>query len=258
MPESIISCDEKHHIRHGKTDVFHGLLGVAIQARKPKDFRERYDKILASFFENVNQYRKKKVYKSSEIGSLFPGRRDRVLAAYRQLARALLKISEVNVNVYYLTLNLNELRDRVKAQEAKSPKDASKEPKTSEEPQEPGSQQKLITIYGEKGREGAKQVSVSEFFKRVREYFPIICAWKLCSYLDLWHLEVVLDGCKGERSHAWEELVSNCKKVTIAFGGDSYNPFVSAADLLVKWIDEELRESGLPLNQGALTRILKE
>lgn len=124
--------------------------------------------------------------------------------------------------------------------------------------EEKGSEVRLITIYGERGREGAHEVSVSEFFKKVREYFPIVCAWKLCSYLNLWHVEIVLDGCKGERSHAWDELVSKCEKVTIAFGGDAYNPFVSAADLLVKWIDEELRESGLPLNQGALTRVLRE
>ena len=70
--------------------------------------------------------------------------------------------------------------------------------------------------------------------------------------MKLKNVQVVLDGCKGERSHAWEELVSICEKVNIAFGGDTYNPFISAADILVKWIDEELRESGLPLNQGAL------
>lgn len=255
MSESIISCDEKHHIRHGKRDVFHGLIGIALGIREPEDFKERYDRILESLFKNSKLYRKKKVYKSSEIGSLFPGRRDRVLAAYRQLARSLLKIPDVNINVYYMTLNLNLLRERAKA---RSVEPSTPEATSQEKQEEPGSEAKLITIYGEKGREGAKEVSVSDFFKKVKEYFPIVCAWKLCSFLNLWHVEIVLDGCKGERSHAWEELVSRCRKVTIAFSGDIYNPFVSSADLLVKWIDEELRESGLPLNQGALNRVLTE
>jgi hypothetical protein len=258
LSESIISCDEKYHIRHGKNDVFHGLLGVTLGVRDVKDFRRKYDAILDSFFKNVSMYRKKKVYKSSEIGSLFPGRRDKVLAAYRLLARALLKIPNVNINVYYLTLNLKLLRQRAEALKATEEKEENEETESSEDQVEPASKAKIITIYGERGREGAREISVSEFFKRVKEYFPIVCAWKLCSSLNLWQVEIVLDGCKGERSHAWDELVSRCRKVTIAFGGDLYNPFVSSADLLAKWIDEELRESGMPLNQSALTRVLTE
>jgi hypothetical protein len=249
-------------MRHGRTGVFHGLLGVALTVNDPKDFKKKYDKVMENFFEKFKQYRKKKVYKSSEIGSLFPGRRDRVMAAYRYLARSLLKIEDVRVNVYYLTLNLKELRKRKETSETVQGQPSSEEvddsTEASEKPEEKEVEQKLITIYGERGREGAQEISVSDFFKKIMPYYPIICAWKLCSFLKLWNVEIVLDGCKGEKSHAWEELISNCQKVTIAFGGDSYNPFVSSADLLVKWIDEELRESGLPLNQSALVRVLTQ
>jgi hypothetical protein len=80
----------------------------------------------------------------------------------------------------------------------------------------------------------------------------------LCSYLNVWDVQIVLDGCKGEKSFAWTELVSNCEDFSIAFNSGLYNPYLAACDLLVKWIDEELRECGLPLNQNALTRVLKE
>ena len=33
---------------------------------------------------------------------------------------------------------------------------------------------------------------------------------------------------------------------------------MAACDILVKWVDEELRESGLPLNQSALVRVLTQ
>lgn len=248
MAKSIVCCDSKQHIRHGRSGTFHGLIGVALVIRKPVEFRNHFDSILTSFFKGSKLLRKKKVYKSSEVGSLFPGKRERVLKAYRQLARSLIKLSDVDINVYYLTLDLGELRSRLVGEDPEKVKEIEAE----------GADAKLVNIYGEKGREGVVLASVSDFFAKVKEYFPIVCAWKLCSYLNAWDVQVVLDGCKGEKSHAWEELVSNCADFSIAFGSGLYNPFVAACDILVKWIDEELRESGLPLNQNALVRVLTQ
>ena len=99
---------------------------------------------------------------------------------------------------------------------------------------------------------------MTDFFAKVKEYFPIVCAWKLCSFLNVWDVQIVLDGCKGEKSQAWIELVDNCANFSIAFNSGLYNPYLGACDILVKWIDEELREHGLPLNQNALNRVLTE
>jgi hypothetical protein len=248
MVQSIVCCDSKQHIRHGRSGSFRGLIGVTLVVRKPDKFRGQYDNILGNFFKGTKLLRKKKVYKSSEIGSLFPGKRERVLKAYRQLARSFIKLPNVDINIYYLTLDLKELRARIAGEDLKK----------VEEFEAQGADAELVNIYGEKGREGVKLVSVNDFFAKVKEYFPVVCAWKLCSYLNFWDVQVVLDGCKGEKSYAWEELVSNCGNVTIAFNSGFYNPFVAACDILVKWIDEELRESGLPLNQNALGRVLKQ
>lgn len=248
MPKSIVCCDSKQHIRHGRSGTFHGLIGVTLVIGKPEEFRNQFDSILDSFFKGSKLLRKKKVYKSSEVGSLFPGKRGRVLKAYRQLSRSLIKLPDVDINVYYLTLDLGELRSRL----------AGEDPEKVKEIEAQGADAKLVNIYGEKGREGVVLSSVSDFFAKVKEYFPIVCAWKLCSYLNAWDVQVVLDGCKGEKSRAREELVSNCADFSIAFNSGLYNPFVAACDILVKWIDEELRESGLPLNQNALVRVLTQ
>jgi len=101
-------------------------------------------------------------------------------------------------------------------------------------------------------------VSVSKFFEIVGQYFPVVCAHKLCSFLKISNEEVLLDGCTGPRTKAWDGLVESNNRVAILPGGDNYNPYVCAADILTRWIDEELRQAGLPLNQNAMTRVLKE
>ena len=248
MVQSIVCCDTKQHIRHGAVGTFHGLIGVTLVVRKPEEFKKQYDGIMNSFFKAAKLSRKRKVYKSSAIGSLFPGNRERILKAYGQLARSLIKLPDVDINVYYLTLDLAELRARIAGEDVDKAKELEGQ----------GTDAKLVNIYGERGREGVKLESVTDFFAKVKEYFPIVCAWKLCSFLNAWDVQIVLDGCKGEKSQAWTELVDNCANFTIAFNSGLYNPFLGACDILVKWIDEELREHGLPLNQNALNRVLTE
>lgn len=248
MAQSIVCCDSKQHIRHGTVSSFHGLIGVTLVVRKPEEFKKQFDGIMNSFFKAAKITRKRKVYKSSAIGSLFPGNRERILKAYSQLARSLIKLPDVDINVYYLTLDLAELRARIAGEDVEKAKELEGQ----------GADAKLVNVYGEKGREGVKLESVTDFFAKVKEYFPIVCAWKLCSFLNVWDVQIVLDGCKGEKSQAWIELVDNCENFSIAFNSGLYNPYLGACDILVKWIDEELREHGLPLNQNALNRVLTE
>jgi len=216
--------------------------------KEPPEFKKQYDDILNRFFKHNKLLRKRKVYKSSAIGSLFPGNREKILKAYEQLARSLIKLPDIDINVYYLTLDLAELRTRLAGDDQEMTKKLEAQ----------GANAQLINVYGEKGREGVKLASVTDFFAKVKEYFPIVCAWKLCSFLNAWDVQIVLDGCKGEKSYAWTELVENCQDFSIAFNSGLYNPYLAACDILVKWIDEELREYGLPLNQNALNRVLKE
>jgi len=165
MEQSIISCDSKQHIRHGRSGRFRGLIGVTLVARKPSEFREYYDKILGNFFKGAKLPRKKKIYKSSEIGSLFPGRRERIMKAYRQLARSFIKIPNVEINVYYLTLDLEELRARI----------AREDPKKTTELEKQGADAELITIYGEIGREGAKRSLLMISLQKLKS-ISLLCA----------------------------------------------------------------------------------
>ena len=80
--KSVVCCDSKQHIRHGAVGTFHGLIGVTLVVRKPDEFKKQFDSIMNSFFKAAKLNRKRKIYKSSAIGSLFPGNRERILKAW--------------------------------------------------------------------------------------------------------------------------------------------------------------------------------
>ena len=79
------------------------------------------------------------------MGPFFPGI-ERILKAYSQLARSLIKLPDVDINVYYLTLDLAELRARIAGEDVEKAKELEGQ----------GADAKLVNVYGEKGREGVK------------------------------------------------------------------------------------------------------
>ena len=195
----------------------------------------------------------RKVYKSSYIGTLFPGPSWAFRGILRKLVVKLLSIPDTHVTIYFLTLNLHELREK----KIKDLKDKGEETDIIDLV-EKGMDAKIIQIYGEPGREAMEYVSVKDFLELVSQYFPIICVSKLCSFLKLHGCDVIVDGCSGPRSRTWDELITSGNRITILSHGDEYNVFLSTADILVRWVDEELRQSSLPLNNTAVNRVMKE
>lgn len=56
--QSIVCCDSKQHIRHGRSGSSRGLIGVTLVVRKPDKFRGQYDNILGNFFKGTKLLRK--------------------------------------------------------------------------------------------------------------------------------------------------------------------------------------------------------
>jgi len=248
----VISADSKVHFRPvAGRQPFRGLIGIALWVHDAATFKATLNDTFDTLFADNRMERTKKVYCASEIASLFPGPPWKLRGLLRKLARALITIPETHINAYFLTLDLNELRER------KVPDDDAREEKMRNlEAQGPDAE--IVQIYGEPGRDAMEYVSVSKFFEIVGQYFPVVCAHKLCTFLNISNEEILLDGCTGPRSKAWDGLVESDNTVAILPGGDTYNPYVCVADILTRWIDEELRQGGLPLNQNAMTRVLKE
>lgn len=248
----VISADSKVHFRpKAGRQPFRGVIGVALWVHDTAKFKAALNDAVETLFTDNRMERTKRVYCASEIASLFPGPPWKLRGLLRKLARALITIPETHINAYFLTLDLNELRERkISDDEAREEKLRNLEAQ--------GADAEIVQIYGEPGRDAMEYVSVSKFFEIVGQYFPVVCVHKLCAFLKISGEEILLDGCTGPRTRAWDGLVDSGNTVAILSGGDDYNPYVSVADILTRWIDEELRQGGLPLNQNAMTRVLRE
>jgi hypothetical protein len=248
----VISADSKVHFRpKAGLQPFRGIIGIALWVHDTAKFTTTMNGILERFFADNRIELAKKAYSASEIAGLLPGPPWKLRGLLRKLARALIAIPETHINAYFLTLDLNELRER------KVSGDGASEAKIQALKAQ-GTDAEIVQIYGEPGREAMEYVSVSKFFEIVGQYFPVICAHKLCNYLDISNEDILLDGCTGPRSKAWDALVESNNTVNILPNGDNYNSYICVADILTRWIDEELRQGGLPLNQNVMIRVLKE
>ena len=218
--------DSKVHFRP-KPDhqPFREVIGIALWVHNTAIFGTALNDAIGTIFKDNRMERTKRVYCASEIASLFPGPPWKLRGLLRKLARALISIPETNINVYFLTLDLNELRER-----RISGDEGHEEALETLEAQ--GADAKIVQIYGEPGRDAMDYVSVSQFFEIVGQYFPVVCVHKLCDFLNISSEEIVLDGCTGPRSKAWDSLTESKNIVTVLSGGDNYNPYVCVADIL--------------------------
>lgn len=251
----VISADSKLHFRpvSGGISKFKGLIGIALWVHDTAVFKARLNSALDRFFLDNRLNRLKKIYSASEIAHLLPGPSWKLRGALRKLARELMAIPETHINAYYLTLDILELRQRKYLELPEETRE-----QEIRKLQAQGADAKVVQIYGEPGRDAVEYVSVTEFIEKVGQYFPVVCAHSLCTFLAIKGEEIVLDGCSGPRSRAWDELVQLGNTLTVVPHSDTYNPYVSVADILTRWIDEELRQGKLPLNQNAVTRVMKE
>ena len=119
-----------------------------------------------------------------------------------------------------------------------------------------GPDAELIQLFGKPGEDELDYISVKDFFEKVRQYYPIVCSNHLCEFISLRNCEIIVDGCTGYETNAWRNLIKSANKISISPHGDETNPYLNAADLILRWIDEELTQSGIPLNNPGLHRIL--
>lgn len=254
MSIRVIASDSKLHYRPSSSgNPFRGLIGVTLGIKDPDSFKEKYIEIFEKFFEDNMIKKTREVYKAYEIAKMFPGTPTHIRGIFRKIVGQLFLIEDVNINVYYFTLNLHSIR-------RKKVEDFLKVGITLsvEEIIEKGEDAKIIQLFGEPGSDALSYISMKGFFEKVSQYYPIICSHALTSYLSLQNCEILMDGCSGYETKAWRELIATNNTISIAPHGDEYNPFLSSCDLIVRWIDEELKQSRLPLNGSALERLLHD
>jgi hypothetical protein len=84
------------------------------------------------------------------------------------------------------------------------------------------------------------------------QYYVYVSAWKLLRCLGATGKHILLDGFRGPISHAWNDLAIN-NKVELVNLGDECNAYVSAADLVARYVNEAL--GSLKITQDNIEQI---
>lgn len=254
MPGRVLAADSKLHLRPipGKAP-FRGLIGVIVQSQNPEDYIERYNDLMDDFFSRNPFDREKQVYKSSEIAALIPGPPYILRGILRRMMRIIFAWPDVEFSICFTILDLKRLRERYLESIPENYREDEAEKLRTE-----GESGKYIQLYGEPGSEAVVYTSVINFFEMLRQYYPIVCLGSLCEIARIEKDELIVDGCSGPRSHYWDLITTSDNKFSIVPHGDSYNCFISIADIITRWIDEELRQARMPLNMSALITLLRE
>lgn len=198
-----MSADSKAFIR-GK---WRGCLGACLCYGNPASFTKSYGNFLNSSFKKYNLKKEKEVYSSRDISELFGPNRNEFLDFLESFVKKIGNDEEVILNLVYTTLTLKLIPDGV-------------------------------PYYGI-GRYAKKIVPVTKFLSDLSQYYPYICAWIVHKRAKMSRTAVYLDNLQGEVTEAWKELISN-HTVWVLPNGDLCNPFISSADLCVRYVDEKL------------------
>lgn len=205
MVEPIVqmSADSKAFVRGN----WRGCLGACLCFTNPISFAKSYKDFLNASFKKYGLTKEKEVYSSYDISELFGVDRSNFLECLESFIKKVGNDSEVILNIVYTTLTLGLLPNGV-------------------------------PYYGS-GRYAKKNVPVPKFLADLSQYYPYICAWIVSERAKLSRTAVFLDNIQGEVTEAWKELITN-HNVWVLPNGDLCNPFISAADLCIRYIDEKM------------------
>jgi len=211
----MFGVDSKTHIRQWEVDgeikEFRGNIGVVVNPEDIESFEAEYDSIMFELFDDFDVEREKIVYKSHEIGRLFPGNPSKIRAFHIRFARKMLNVEDIKVNYFFTTINTKYLEDS------------------------------KISVFGEYGRP-TRKIEVKSFLNMIEGYYNVLCAWKLTQITGLFGCTFIFDGMEGiHPTKAWEELIKN-NNIRIVYSGDHTDPLLSTADLLVKHLDIFLKD----------------
>lgn len=217
---SVMAADSKPFSRGSDPLIFKGCLGVCLGFSKPAEFYKIYDVGIRSILKETTGERHRDILKSFDLRQLF----GEDYSAYVKALASFVKILSENkilISCAFTTLNTQKLPDGI--------------PK-----------------YGT-GRSPVKKINPMQFIDELNECYDYVTAWKIVKTLGIRNTTIYLDHFTGEITHAWDELCYH-HKVTVIPKGDSCNPFISACDIVTKYIDGYLFQKHLLLDETGIAR----
>lgn len=226
---SLFGADSKKHMRQwekdGEIKEFRGNIGVVVNPENIKKFEDDYDKIIDKLFKSYGAERTKMVYKSHEIGRLFPANPEKIKAFHIGFSREILNLKDIKVNYFFTNVNSKYFEDG------------------------------KVTVFGKYGRP-TRKMDVKSFINMLDGYYNVLCGWKLTKLTKLRNCTFVFDGMENiYPTNAWKELTKK-NNVKIVYSGDHTDPLLSTADILVKHLDLFLHDTYKPLNEDTIKEIV--
>jgi len=102
-----------------------------------------------------------------------------------------------------------------------------------------------------------KEINTFDFLRKLSVYFSYVTAWK---YLGIEGREselILIDGFRGKRTPAWEDIIEKTTPVLYPHG-DECNVFIATADMIASLTDKKLWDTYLRLTPEGITNVWKE
>ncbi len=199
---SIVSIDGKDFLRTNQSNSFRGVIGVALTFNQPMNFIEDYPNIMAKLKKDFNFETELIVLKSYRImSSLGKERGNNFMNKYLEQIKKY--ISELTV--FYTTIPSTKIPE--------------------------------IKKYG-RDKGGVESKTPVEFLKELSSSYPHCCAWKFWTDSKInSETLLLLDFFQGDFTKAWGEIKNHPQ---IKVGTDDTNPFIASADIVTKFVDNQL------------------
>jgi hypothetical protein len=211
---NLISSDSKLFTRGFGDRTFKGCIGVCLSFTNPKLFEKKYIDFFSDFVLSNGFDDNRTIFKSYDLKQFFQNDNVGFFNTLQSFV-SMLAENDVLINVVFSTFNTKLLPE--------------------------------VTKYGV-GRYPSKKIQTLKFIDELAEYYPYIVVWKVSKTVYLKDIDVFLDSFTGEHTNAWGELCTH-HRVNIIPKGDMCNPFISSADLVVRYIDEYIANNRLKLNE---------
>ena len=191
---------------------FKGVVGAVLTFASPESFKREYDSFMESYFLKLGIQQPRVILKSYEILKLFGENSFDRMEFFNDFI-LLLQKNKVKVSIIYSTFNPNNLRQ--------------------------------IKLYGIGSP--SKPVSTPKFINMLEHYYLHIAVWSYSQKNALDGCEIFMDSFEGEITKAWRDLEKF--NISILPSGDKCNHFISASDIVCKWIDKSLFLQKLKLHE---------
>lgn len=202
---SSVAIDSREYIRGTHGSVYKACLGVAITINDEKKFVGKYNLTVGGLLKKYGIKRKKTVYKSYDIMSnLKPNHYKEFFDDFYQ-SLIIDQISELDV--FYSLFFKKDTPE--------------------------------IRIYG-RDESGIEKMGIIPFIDKLNPSYPHVCAWRYLEQHKKFNGALHLDHFTGSITEAWE-TIDGKDNIFIYFMGDCCNPLIATADLVVRYIDIQLR-----------------